>query len=184
MAKRRTHSTMDLLPAALRETVTSMIVDGAWPEGFPGEGKPRYEDMVEYCKRKNHKISRSAMGRFAVQMRVLARMRTSAEVVRGVMKDLTGENALQTQKAVAEIITAQLIEVSSEDNLKPKDLLCLAASVKDCTAVAFRAEQYQVKLQKQKAAKAADKISSIAKKKNIDPETLKMIREQIYGIVE
>ena len=42
----------------------------------------------------------------------------------------------------------------------------------------------QPALKKQKAAEAADKITDIAKKRNIDPETIRMIREQVYGIVK
>lgn len=197
MSKRRTHSVIDKLPADLRETLTRMIVDNEWPDDFPKEkmvgfgdkekdlqGNPRYIDCVVYCKFKGHTVSESAVGRFGMRMRVLSRMKQSGLIVRDIMKDLTDENALKTQKAVAEVITAQLIETASEDNLTSKELMNLARAVKDCTAVAFKGEVYRQE-QIEKKLKTADKeITKVASKKNIDPETLRIIREQIYGIIK
>ena len=48
---RRAHSSLDNLPALLKQALTAMVVDNAWPSDFQGkqvEGNPRYEDMVEY----------------------------------------------------------------------------------------------------------------------------------------
>jgi len=187
MAKdRRTHSSIDKLPQGLRDTLTRMLVDNEWPDDFKDhfDGKPRYEDLVTYCKLKGFKVSESAVGRFGMRMRTLARMKSAGAIVRDVMKDLTAEKASATQKAVAEIITAQIIEFASEQNLTAKEIQNIARAVKDCTQVSISADKY-IREQLDEKAKAADKaITAIATKKKIDPEALKAIREQVYGIVQ
>ena len=183
---RRTHSTIDKLPAKLRDILTRMLVDNEWPEDIKAyyKGVPRYEDLVAYCKWKGYTVSESAIGRFGMRMRTLARMKNAGVIVRDVMKDLTAEKASATQKAVAEIITAQIIEFASEEKLTAKEIQNIARAVKDCTQVSIDADKY-IREQLTEKAKAADKaISKIAAKKKIDPETLRAIREQVYGIVQ
>ena len=188
---RRTHSTIDKLPASLRDTLTRMIVDNVWPDDFPRQkgtdpvltGKPRYEDLVTYSRQKGFVVSESAVGRFGMRMRMLARMKQAGVIVRDVMKNLNAEKASETQKAVAEMITAQTIEfISSQDDLSAKQIKEISQAMRDCTQVSINADKY-IREQLNKKIEAADKkISAIAVKKKIDPETLKAIREQVYGI--
>jgi len=197
MSQRRSHSSIDKLPAGIRDAITRMLVDNEWPADFPKDkafgfkgketelaGKPRYEDVATYCRHKGFNISESAIGRFGIRVRMLARMKNAGAVVRDVMKDLSAEKASETQKAVAEMITAQTIEfISSNEDLSGKEIYHIARAMKDCTAVSINADKY-IRSQLAEKAKVAEKeINKIGKKKQIDPETLRAIREQIYGIV-
>jgi len=199
MSRRRTHSSIDKLPAKLRDALTRMLVDNEWPDDFPLKaafgfkgtdtkttmiGTPRYEDLVTYCKHKGFTVSLSAIGRFGMRMRNLARMKNAGVIVRDVMADLTAEKASATQKAVAEIITAQVIEFASESNLSAKEIQNVARAVRDCTAVSINADKYIRDQIKEKAARADKAISTLAKKKKIGPDVLKKIREEIYGIIK
>lgn len=183
MAK-RTHSSMDALPAGLRETITRMVTDGWWPEdlGDGREGKPTYDDIVEYIVLSGYSISRSAVGRWAKQLTALERMRTAAGIARTVMQDYEA-NATETQKAAAEMMTARIIELTADETLKPKDISMISGAIRDCMTVSLKADQYIRQQIKEKIAAADKAVTAIARKKQIDPETLKMIREQIYGIV-
>ena len=197
MSKRRTHSSIDRLPRALKDTLTRMLVDNEWPEDFPANkgfgfqggteqasGSPRYEDLVVYCAHKGHKVSLSAVGRFGMRMRTLARMKQAGAITREVMADLSDEQASQTQKAVADMITAVTIEfVSEKENFSATDIRDVAKAMKDCTAIAIHSDKYVREQIEKKAAEADKQITAIAGKKKIDPETLKAIREQVYGIV-
>lgn len=49
---------------------------------------------------------------------------------------------------------------------------------------ALQLKEKQIEAAKQKADKAAGKIDEIGKRKGLDAETLKKIREEVYGIVE
>jgi len=117
-------------------------------------------------------------------MKLLARMKQAGVIVRDVMKDLTREKASETQKAVAEMITAQTIDfISSQDGISAKEIMEVSRAIKDCTQVSINADKYIREQLGQKAEAAVEKIVEIGKKKNLDSRTLKMIREQIYGIV-
>ena len=176
---------MDTLPEGLRDTLTAMVVDADWPSDWPasGEGKPTYDDLVDYAAHCGQRISRSAAARWAKGLLAFERMRSAAGIARRVMADLSAEAATETQKAAAEIMTAQIIELISDNELTPKDISMVSGAIRDCTQVALKADQY-IRSQLADKAKAADKaVTEIAQKKHIDPETLKQIKEQIYGIV-
>lgn len=194
---RRTHNTIDKLPADLRETLTRMIVDNEWPADFdfsvgpayPGSqgkaGTPRYEDLREYCRQKGFTISLSAVGRFGMRMRTIARMKNAGLIARETMAGLTAEDAPKTQKAAAEMATALALEfMASHDSYNSKQIKEICQAIRDCTQVSIKADQYIRGEAEKKAKKADTAITSLAKKKKIDPEVLKQIREQVYGIVK
>jgi hypothetical protein len=192
---RRTHSTIDTLPAELRETITRMVVDGDWPKDFPweksdidpaqfGKAKPRYVDLVLYCVQNGHRLSLSALGRWAKGLQAFERMRTAAGLAKQIMADVKDEHASAAQKAAAEIITAQIIDLASREDLKPKDISMISGAVRDCNQVAMQADKYQREQMKAKTEATVKNVTEMAKKKQIDPAVLQNIVEQIYGIVK
>lgn len=186
MAVRRTHSTIDKIPTELKACIDRMIVDNEWPKDFKShsDGNPTYDDIVEYCGWKGFKLSRSAVGRYGMNLRALAKMKQSGLIARNIMADLTDEKASETQKAAVEMITAHAIELMAQsENMNSKELTNVARAMRDCAAVAIRADEYirsQIKAKTETAVKSIDRQL----KKQIDPETLKIIKEQIYGIIE
>jgi len=183
--KRRTHSTIDRLPADLRDTLMRMVVDNEWPDDFPNhfDGTPRLEDIVEYCKSKGQRVSKSAVGRYSMGLKTIEKMRTMGLIARKTMENLTPEDAPKTQKAAAQMATALILEfMTSRDDYTSKQIKEVSQAIRDTTSVTINADKY-IREQIATKAKAAEKnITNIAKKKNIDPETLRIIREQIYGI--
>jgi len=156
MTKRRAHSSIDKLPAELRETLTRMIVDNEWPDDFPKakalgfggedkdiEGKPRYEDLVEYCDFRGFAVSKSAIGRWAMPLKMMSRYKLAGLLSRQAMSGITDEKASQTQKAVAEMVTAVAIEfIASHDDFDAKQIRDVAKAMKDCTAIAINSDKY------------------------------------------
>jgi hypothetical protein len=192
---RRTHSTIDTLPAELRDVITRMVVDADWPKDFPweksdipselyGKSKPRYLDIVLYCLFKGSPVSPSSLGRWAKGLQAFERMRTAAGLAKQIMADVKDENASAAQKAAAEIITAQIIDLASREDLKPKDISMISGAVRDCNQVAMQADKYQREQIKAKAEATVKTVTEMAKKKQIDPAVLQNIVEQIYGIVK
>jgi hypothetical protein len=70
---RRTHCSIDKLPQDLQDTLFRIVVNNEWPNDFGDvpTGNPRYLDMWDYCIRKGHRVSKSAMGRFAKRLQSL-----------------------------------------------------------------------------------------------------------------
>lgn len=187
MKVRRTHSSIDKLPMSLQKALEAMLVDNIYPDDFAGKktGKPTYKHLEAYCKQKGFAVSKSAMGRFGVRMRTLAKMKEAGLIVRSVMEGLTEENTSQTQKAVAELLTVRAIEIAASDKtMTSKQIKEVAGGIRDCANISIKADQYRQAQLKNKADTAAKNIETLAGKKEISPETLKMIREQIYGIVK
>lgn len=184
---RRIHSSLDKLPDTLHQAITAMVVDGLWPEDYPAppdyKGRPRYEDIVTYCGICGFNVSPSSVGRWAKQLLTLELLRTRAELVRGVMKDVTAERASETQKAAAEMITARVLDLVCTDELSAKQAKDVASAVRDCANVSIKADSYIRDQLKVKAEKADKAIVTLGKKKKIDPEVLKQIREEVYGII-
>lgn len=186
------------MPADLREQLTRMVVDGEWPDDFPkreafgfkGErselqGTPTYDDMATYCEHRGHKVSRSAIGRFGMRMRMLSRMREAAKVTREVMADLSDENASQTQKAVAEMITATAIEfVSSQDSFGAKEIKDLAKAMKDCTAIAINSDKYVREQIQKKVATAARSTEKKLRKAGVNRKLIQEIIDEHLGVVK
>jgi len=187
MGKRRTHSTIDNLPQGLRETLTRMIVDNEWPEDFRGvkDGTPRYWDLVAYCEQKGRKVSASAIGRFAMRMRTLGRMKNAGVITREIMADLTDEKASRTQKAVAEMITAIMIEfISDHDNFDARQIRDVAKAVKDCTAVAISSDKYVRERITKKVAKATESTKARLTEAGVDRTLIQSIIDEHLGVVK
>ena len=187
MAKdRRTHSTIDKLPQTLRDVLTRMLVDNYWPDDFKDhyDGKPRYEDLVAYCRQKGFDVSESAVGRFGMRMRTLARMKNAGVIVRDVMKDLTAEKASATQKAVAEIITAQIIEFASEGKLTAKEIQNVARAVKDCTNVSINADKYIREQISKKLTAAAQSTKKKLTRAGVNRKLIQEIIDEHLGVVK
>ena len=170
----------------MRDVITRMVVDNEWPADFTPTtpGTPRYEDVAAYCAINGHVVSLSAVGRFGARMRMLAKYKQAGIMVRDVMKDLTAEKASETQKAVAEMITAETIDfIGRNESLSGKEIKDVAQAMRDCTSIAINADKYIRAQLSEKVKQADETITNIAGKKNIDPEVLKVIREQVYGIL-
>jgi len=185
---RRTHSSIDRLPADLREAITAMIVDGEWPEDFPQppdyKGRPRYEDVVTYCQLNGRTVSSSAVGRWAKGLLSLELLRTRAELVRGVMGDLTAERATETQKAAAEMITARVLELVCSDELTSRQAKEVASAVRDCTAVSMKADQYIREQIGKKLEASAKSTKAKLKKAGVDRKVIQEIIDEHLGVVK
>jgi len=185
---RRVHSSIDKLPAEIREAITTMIVDGVWPKDYPSpanySGKPRYEDIVTYCQLNGQLVSSSAVGRWAKQLLSLELLRTRAELVRPIMSDLTAEKATETHKAAAEMIAARVLELVCTDELNSRQAKEVAAAVRDCTNVSIKADKY---ISEQLTKKIKVAVSSTRKKltkAGVNRRLIQEIIDEHLGVVK
>lgn len=192
MAKtRRIHSSIDKLPGGLREALTQMLIDNQWPADFPirsnekTRGKPRYEDLVIYCKSKGFEVSESAIGRFGARMRALAMMKQAGLIARDVMKDLTEEKASATQKAAAEMITAHIVQFAAEhQDFSPKQLKEIAQAVRECTNVSIKADTYIRQQLAEKVKMAANSTKKKLTKAGVNRKLIQEIIDEHLGVIK
>lgn len=188
MRVRRTHSSIDNLPATLQKALELMLVDNTWPVDFPSgkkSGKPKYSDLEKYCMHKGYPVSKSAIGRFGVRMRILATMKESGKLISSVMGGLDSENAGQTQKAVAELITANAIELVADGKKRTsKQLSELARMARDCADVSRKADQYRQQQLKEKTTKIADATGKKLQAAGINRAKVQEIVDDILGITK
>jgi len=185
--RRRIHSSIDSLPKELKDALQRMVVDNTWPGDYAGPkvARPTYENMAAYIRQKGGSLSVHAIGRFARRLRTIARMKEAGQVVRDTMNNLAGENASVTQKAAAEMVTAHILEFLVEGkDLDSRALAEVARAVKDSTAVVLAADKYGRERMAEKLQQTKKEIAGIKPPKRIDPETLRTIREQVYGIID
>jgi Bacteriophage Mu, Gp27 len=191
MARRRTHSSIDLLPRDLLDVITRMLIDGIWPEDYPSlmdaieVGKPRYEDIVRYCKHKGFDVSPSAIGRWAKRMFNWSRMKEMGLIARETMKDVADNSVSVTQKAAAEIITAHIIDLAtSDDKITAKQARDLATAVKDCVMVTIKSNDYSREEQIKKAEKVAESTKKKLKKAGVDRKVIQEIIDEHLGVTK
>jgi hypothetical protein len=184
---RRVHNSIDKLPPTLQQALTAMLVDNQWPDDFKGEckGKPRYEDLAVYCKQKGFEVSESAIGRFGIRMRMLARMKDAGVIVRDVMKDLTEEKASATQKAAAEMITAHIVQLAAEEeHLTPKQLKEVSQAVRDCMNVSIIADKYIREQLAKKIRTATESTKAKLTKAGVNRKLIQEIIDEHLGVVK
>jgi len=185
---RRVHNSIDRLPADLRDILTRMVVDNEWPADYPGEhheGNPRYEDIVFYCNIKGFAVSKSAIGRFGMQMRTISRMKSAGLMARETMANLTNENASKTQKAAAEMATALALEfMASHDDFTSKQLKEVSQAIRDQAAVSIKADQYIREQLKEKIATAAKSTKSKLTKAGVDRKLIQEIIDEHLGVTK
>lgn len=163
-----------------------MIVDHEWPADWVGkqDGHPHYEDCALYCVAQGLAVSKSAIGRWAKGLRVIEIMKTAGLIVRETMGNMTGEDAPKTQKGAAQMMTALTLDfMVTHEDLSAKEMKDVAQTIRDCAQVAINSDKYIRNQLSEKADAAVEKVVELGKKQNLDPKTLKMIREEIYGIV-
>jgi hypothetical protein len=198
MASRRIHSSIDRLPKALRDSLMRMVIDNEWPADFPRNkafgfkdgnvepaGIPRYEDLVTYCEFKGVKVSKSAIGRFGKRMLLLAKMKQAGVIAKDVMKGLSAEKASETQKAVAEMITAQTIEfISSNQDFTAKEIKEVAQAMKDCTLIAINADKYIRQQLAEKLKLAGESAKKKLTKAGVNRKLIQSIIDEHLGILK
>lgn len=172
--KVRNHSRItDELPPEIREMVNRLLI----------EGVATYDDIQVFLTEKGHDISRASIGRYGKNFlnfykRVL--------VAQDQAKTLVSEagDGMILEEAIAKGLSQQLIEMLVSGDLDLREntrVLSDFARLQTSSALRERMKKEYAK----KADKAVEKIEAAlgGKKKAIDPDVLKTIKEEIYGIV-
>lgn len=179
MAKSRAHSSIEKL--GVQELVGHLLE-------IPGT---TYEQIVDKVKEATGKrITKSALSRYratwADAQHQMELARKDAEAVTGMLKEHPDMNF--TESAMAMLLgklVRRFAHATDSFETVPLDklshLLVKVARAQQYTEV-LRIQGERLALLQQRVQATADKVDEIGKAKNLDPDTLKKIREEIYGL--
>lgn len=154
------------------------------------EGRATIEDVVAIIRSMGGDASRSAVGRYKQQAEAqMARYREAQEVAKVWIGKLQADPEGDVGRLLAEMLrTTAFSTLGDMDAASPQDLMFLGKALKDL-ASADKLTADRILLVRREAAKeAAEKIKAVegevkSGKRVLDLDTLKRIREEIYGIV-
>ncbi len=137
-------------------------------------------------------ISQSALSRYRAHWAQRKGLEAAKEAeVEALLRALAGGSAVQLDEAARGLLKKKLVQhlADAETTFDGADII----ETGNLLVRALRLEQLQLQVQTQrerlellkaKVAATADKVEAIGKAKGLDPETLRQIREDIYGLVE
>jgi hypothetical protein len=179
MNKRRTHSKVTQeLPPELVDEINRLLKQGVF-----------YDDIVVFLKEKGHNISRSSVGRYGRNfLNCVEELNIFREQTKIVVEQKGDAPATDMAEAASMFAIQKLFNYLLDPNLsvKEKTEVMKVIALLEKSGVSrekLKMDYIEVKEAKKKADKAVQTIEETAKKKGLDPETLAIIKEQVYGIV-
>lgn len=174
-----------MLPDDVRSWLDKSLIQG----NFSG-----YELLENALRERGFQISKSAIHRYGKKFeRRLAAIKASTEAARMLTEGAADDQDARSEAVIA-LVQSELFETivnlqeASDEDLDPVDRLGLMSKAAKNIATLSRAsvnlKQYQAKVRAEDAAKLA-KLEGEAKtgKNALDLDTIKRIREELYGIV-
>lgn len=171
--KTRTHSRIDdELPVDIRAQINRLLV----------ETNATYDDIKDFLDKKGFDISRSAIGRYGKGfMSNYQRLRIIEDKSRTLVSE--AGDGLVLEETAAKMFASQIIEAQLNGEIDMKTLVKLIGGFAALQSSSVQRERIKKEIS-QKAEKAVQNIEKrAAKKTSLDPETLKIIKEEVYGIV-
>lgn len=189
MAKR---SKVETLPEDVRH----------WLErALAGNGFSEYEKLEEILREKGYAISKSAIHRYGQKIeRRFAAIKASTEAARLLTEGAADDQDARSEGLIA-LIQTELFEnivnlqEASEEDMDPAERVALLSKVAKNIATLTRASVGLKKFQQELRDKLAAKFKEMeeaaqadqaggTRKGSLDLETLRRVREEIYGIVK
>lgn len=175
MTNRRTHPKIADLPDDLREQIHKKITEGY-----------TYQEISEWITSAGHPISKSAVGSYGKNyLTKLEKLRLAREQARTIVEEGSDKPATELIEAASSLTQQLVLEYLVDNSLDLSevraDRLIQALSMLEKSTVA----REKLKLEsRRKAEMAVKNIEDVAASKGIDPETLRKIKEEIYGILQ
>lgn len=174
---RRTHSTLD--DPEVKSLVQAMLA----------AGKTYDEIVAEVLRQTGRRVTRSAISRGKLRWESAAQqmeaLRREAQVLEQVAKDnpadLSGATTALFQTKIFERLKNVHEAFDDADILELGNLQVKITRTR-LMQEALKIQQDRLNLLREKVQTAAEKIDAIGRAKSLDEETLKKIREEVYGL--
>jgi Protein of unknown function (DUF3486) len=178
MPKPRAHSSVQKL--GVEELVDNLLLSNATYKEI--------EEAVEQAT--GQKIGKSSLSRYRMRWEEERyREETITKEIDAMMRLLKAEPGLDPTDGAMLLIKRKLVSRLAQaeanfDNTDALDLAQVLIRMKRTEQMGgqLKVQEERLALLQQKVQATAEKVEAIGKAKHLDPETLKMIREEIYGL--
>jgi len=175
VSKRRGRSKLLSFPKEVLARVNEMLVE-------VGEGRKTYQEIADWLAQTGHETSVSAVGRYAKYFFALQKVKFVGEQAKTII-EAAGEDPLKIEEATAKLGAVVMMEVFQEamqgDRIDVKHIGKLMGDFARLQMSSVARERVKTTVL-DTIGKAVEKA---AKKKHLDPETLRVIREEVYGLL-
>lgn len=171
------HSKADGLPMDLKASLERMLLD---------RSHGGYEALSGWLRDAGYEISKSAVHRFDQRLqRVMGNIRASAEAARMIVAaspDDADEHSAAVIRMVQSKLFDALVGLQDADDVDPAQKIKLLSGAARAISDASRASIGQKRWQDEVRAKL-EAVENVAKSagKSLDSETLRAVREALYG---
>ncbi len=170
-------SAVTQLPEEIREELNQRLVTSCFSD---------YQGLAEWLAEQGYEISRSAVHRYGQQFEErLAQIKVATEQAKAIASVVGDEEGAMNDaliRLVQERAFDVLIRLQDED---PEEFSKIFPKMGVMVARLSRASVQQKKWQAEARKKAEKALATIEKKtakNSLDPETMRIIKEEIYGI--
>ncbi|MDR0966672.1 MAG: DUF3486 family protein [Myxococcales bacterium] len=170
------------LPPEVRERLERRLIE----LGFSGYAS-LIDELNEWLAEAGASpTSRSALQRFGARFEErAAALKRSTEIARAIAAE-AGDDEGVLNDAVIRLTQQKLFDVVMDLRVDPDefDLASLAKSIRDLSKASVEQKKHQLQVRAKVEAKLeALKVASKGKKSGLDPETVRRISEEIYGVL-
>ena len=163
------------LPDALRAELERRLITG---------GFANYRDLSDWLRGQGYEISRSAINRFGQDFEAKCEaIRVATEQAKAIVATV-GDDEGNMNEALIRLIQQLSFDILIKN--QDADIASLLPKMGVMVAKLSKASVDQKKWMtdvKKKAEKAVENIEEKLKSQKLDPEALRVVREEIYGIV-
>jgi len=167
----RTHSRIEReLPAEVRREVDRLLV----------EGNATYDEIASFLTVKGYDISRSAIGRYGKDfLAQYQRLRIIEDKSRTLISE--AGDGLSLEEAASKVFAQKILEALLSGDLDVLEVPRLVSDFAKLQGSTVLRERLKMDVKK-RVEKAVETVEKTLTKKAVDAETLRRIREEIYGI--
>lgn len=176
-------SSVDRLPEAIRDALRQRMVES----NFHG-----YDDLVAWLSDKGYELSRSAVHRDGQKVqRRIEKIRASTQAAQ-LIADAAPDQEDARSAAVIALVQSELFDAmlqleEADEEADPAARIKLLSQSARAIAEASRASVSQKRWSEEVRKKDADRLAKMEQaakggKSGLDAETLRRVREEIYGI--
>lgn len=172
MARPRTHSRIEKeLPVEIRREVDRLLV----------EGNATYAEIEQFLADKGYDISHSSIGRYGKDF--LAQYK-ELKVIEDKSRTLVSEvgDGMVLEETAAKMFAKKIIEAQLAGTFNVLELPRLVSDFAKLQASSVVRERLKMEV-RNRVQKTVETVGKRLKNTNIDPETFRKVREDIYGIV-